>query len=162
VTELLSLNRMPESVKEACRRADIMIRTVLMEIVRQESEEEMLALVDAVLSGSLTRDEVRELKRNPGASTPARDDSRGRPYVFRYRPPNRDFQLSLRFERDVVEPRELLEILEQIVSDLKSQVAEDRPRVSGPRSASLASEDGGSAAVVGGRARLPVVPETSH
>jgi ParB family chromosome partitioning protein len=161
VTELLSLNRMPEAVKEACRRADIMTRTVLMEIVRQESEEDMLALVDAVLSGSLTRDEVRELKRNPGTAPAPRDESRLRPYVFRYRPPNRDFQLSLRFEREVVEPRELLEILEQIVTDLKAQVAEDRPRVIGPRAASLAAAEPG-AAVHGSGQRPPSLPETSH
>ena len=161
VTELLSLNRMPESVKEACRRADIMTRTVLMEIVRQESEEDMLALVDAVLSGSLTRDEVRELKRNPGVPAAPRDESRSRPYVFRYRPPNRDFQLSLRFEREVVEPKELLEILEQIVTDLKAQVTEERPRAAGPREAALAGGPGGAAPRRPG-ARSQANPATSH
>jgi hypothetical protein len=131
-----------------------------MEIVRQESEEEMLALVDAVLSGSLTRDEVRELKKNPGTSTAPRDESRGRPYVFRYRPPNRDFQLSLRLEREAVDPRELLEILEQIVVDLRAQVAEERSKGVGPRSGSLGAEANGAA--LGANLRRPAEPEASH
>jgi len=63
ITEILSLHRMPDAVKDACRRADILAKSTLMEIVRQPSEAAMLALVEAVSSAQLTRDEVRDLKR---------------------------------------------------------------------------------------------------
>src|SRR5512145_2989169 len=39
VTEALSLNRMPEEVKDRCRRADIETKSMLLQVVRQESPE---------------------------------------------------------------------------------------------------------------------------
>lgn len=127
ITEILSLQRMPEAVKEACRRADISTKSTLMEIVRQPDEASMLSLVQAVVSDKLTRDEVRQLKRSsPGGEGRGRP-ARGRPYVFRYQPPNRGFSLSLRFEREVVEPTELLTTLEAIVADLRDEISGKRP-----------------------------------
>lgn len=124
ITEILSLNRMPTPVKEACRRADITTKSTLMEIVRQRDEEAMLALIEAIAGEGLTRDQVRERKK--GASQPP-DSAKQRPFVFRYRPPNQDFTLSLKFERDQVDPVDLLAVLEKIVSDLRQQVETDRP-----------------------------------
>ncbi len=118
ITELLSLNRMPTSVKEACRRADITTKSTLMEIVRQTDEESMLALIRDIADHGLTRDQVRQRKR-PGVEA----GTSVRPYTFQYRPENRGFSLSLRFDRESVEPRELLETLEGIVQELKAQIA---------------------------------------
>lgn len=126
ITEILSLNRMPTSVKDACRRADIVTKSTLMEIVRQPDEASMLSLVAAVASESLTRDQVRERKRGAASATQSADGSaKLHPYVFRYRPPNQDFTLSLRFEREAVEATELLSVLETIVRDLRTQVEAD-------------------------------------
>ncbi len=128
ITEILSLNRMPARVKDECRRADILTKSTLMEIVRQPDEETMLALVHAISRHKLTRDDVRNLKRdnNQRPNQDGADKPRRRPFVFRYRPPSKDFTLSLRFEKEVVEPTELLEVLEQIVADLRRQVEEER------------------------------------
>lgn len=123
ITEILSLNRMPPEVREACRRADITTKSTLMEIVRQPSPRDMLALIRQVAEERLTRDEVRDRKRGRAVARSA--DREGRPFVFRYRPPDRDFTLSLKFDREVVPPEELLEVLEQIVSDLKQQIEEE-------------------------------------
>ena len=127
ITELLGLTRMPPKVREACRRADILTKSTLMEISRQPDEASMLALVEAISRDQLTRDDVRELKReNNHARTRGRTDrAKPRPFVFRYRPPDRNFTLSLRFEKEVVEPRELVDILEQILADLRRQVEEE-------------------------------------
>ncbi len=123
ITEIISLNRMPAAVKEACRRADITTKSTLMEIVRQPDEQSMLALVAAVSSEQLTRDEVRERKRANEGAPPG--PARWRPFVFKYKPPEHDFTLSLRFERDQVDPRELLTTLERIIEDLRDQITRD-------------------------------------
>ncbi len=123
ITEILSLQRMPAAVVTACRRADITTKSTLMEIVRQPNEEAMLALVEAVASGNLSRDEVRELSKSTATG---RAPSRAKPFVFRYKPENRGFSLALRFDDEKeVEPRELLTTLEEIVKDLKDQIASD-------------------------------------
>lgn len=136
ITEILSLNRMPESVKAACRRADIITKSTLMEIVRQPDEASMLSLVAAVANESLTRDQVRERKRGGSSSVaPSSGPAKPQAFVFRYRPPNQDFTLSLRFEREAVEATELLSVLEKIVIDLRTQVEADAH--AGRRSGSL-------------------------
>lgn len=124
ITEIISLTRMPERVREACRRADIVAKSTLMEIVRQPTEEAMLALVEAVSNSQLTRDEVRELKRTTG--DPAGSQAtlqRLRPYVFKYKPANRDFTLSLKFDREAVDPRELVDTLEAILAELRQEIS---------------------------------------
>lgn len=133
VTEILSLNRLPLRVQEECRRADILTKSTLMEIVRQPDEEAMLSLVEAIATESLTRDQVRERKRT--TPPPAREASEGpgrrQPFVFRYRPPDNDFTLSLKFEREAVDATELLDVLEKIVGDLRTQVRERSLDLSG-------------------------------
>ncbi len=65
VTEILSLNRLPEPVKDECRRADIS-RRVLIEIAKKKTPEEMAELFEKVKSGNLSSDKVRKLSRNDG------------------------------------------------------------------------------------------------
>ena len=63
VTEILSLNKLPEPVKDECRRADIS-RRVLVEIVKQDTPEKMTALFEKAKTGNLTSEKVRKLTRN--------------------------------------------------------------------------------------------------
>ena len=63
ITESLSLNRLPESIKEECRRADIYPRRLLVEIAKQETPEEMIALFARVKEGGLKSDQVRAVTR---------------------------------------------------------------------------------------------------
>lgn len=62
VTEILSLTRLPEEIKDECRRADIPRRT-LVEIVKKNTSEEMLALFAQVKSGEITGGNIRQLTR---------------------------------------------------------------------------------------------------
>src|SRR5262249_1376233 len=50
VTESLSLNVMPEEVRNLCRLADISSKSLLLQVVRQETPEKMTALVEKVAS----------------------------------------------------------------------------------------------------------------
>src|SRR5918993_570448 len=46
ITESLSLNNMPEEVRNICRLADITSRSTLLQIVRQSDPQKMLALIE--------------------------------------------------------------------------------------------------------------------
>jgi len=113
ITETLSLNRMPEPVQDICRQADISSRSTLLEIVRQDSIEEMFALIEKITSKNLTRDEIRDHKRelNPR-------ESRTRQFTFRFRPESKDFNLVLKFTKPKVEREELIQTLRQILDEL--------------------------------------------
>ena len=65
VTEILSLNRLPDSVKDECRRADIS-RRVLIEVSKQKTPEEMTALFEKVKTDNLTSESVRKISRKDG------------------------------------------------------------------------------------------------
>ena len=63
VTETLSLNKLPEEIKQECRRADLYPRRLLVEIAKQKTPEAMIALFAQSRDGKLTSDQVREKSR---------------------------------------------------------------------------------------------------
>ncbi|MDL1978451.1 MAG: ParB/RepB/Spo0J family partition protein [Deltaproteobacteria bacterium] len=65
ITETLGLNRLPEEVKEECRRADIYPRRLLVEIAKQKTTKNMVALFNSVKEGNLKSDQVRKIARKP-------------------------------------------------------------------------------------------------
>ena len=65
VAEILSLNRLPEEIKDECRRADIS-RRVLIEIAKQDTPEKMTALFEKVKTNNFTSENVRKISRDTG------------------------------------------------------------------------------------------------
>ena len=125
ITETLSLNRMPEPVQDICRQADISSRSTLLEIVRQESIEDMFALIERIASKRLTRDEVRDHKRSSGQR-----ENRSRQFTFRFRPDNRDYALVLKFGKPKVERDELIRALQDILERLMKDAGALTARIS--------------------------------
>ena len=118
VTETLALTAMPEDVRELCRRADIQSKSVLLQIVRQNSPEKMTALLERLQKEGPTRAEARRLTQ--GRSAPR---GRGRPrhYVFKYQPMGEGFSLSLQFKKSQVPRAEVIGVLESILAKLRSE-----------------------------------------
>ena len=65
VTEILNIARLPESVRDVCRRADISSKSLLLEIARQPTAEMMQEFVERVAHDQLTRDDARMLRAVP-------------------------------------------------------------------------------------------------
>jgi len=63
ISETLSLNRLPDSVKAEVRRAELYPRRLLIEIAKQENAETMTALFQQIKEQGLKSDEVRQLTR---------------------------------------------------------------------------------------------------
>ena len=71
VTESLALNAMPEEVRNLCRLADISSKSLLLQVVRQETPEKMTALIEKIASqGGATRQQLREATAKPKAGRP--------------------------------------------------------------------------------------------
>jgi ParB family chromosome partitioning protein len=114
VTESLALTGMPEEVRNLCRLADISSKSLLLQIVRQETPHKMTALIERLASaGGTTRAQLRQeaAKAKPG---------RPKHYVFAYRPPSKQFQLKLSFSKSRVPREEVIEALEAILDELRS------------------------------------------
>ena len=112
VTESLALMTMPEEVRNLCRLADISSKSLLLQIVRQSTQEKMTALVEKIArQGGATRQQLRQASK-PKAGRPKH-------YVFAYRPPTKAFNLKLSFTKSRVARDEIIDALEAIIRDLR-------------------------------------------
>jgi len=113
VTEALALTAMPEDVRTLCRLADISSKSLLLQVVRQETPEKMTALIEKMAGhGGATRQQLRDAvaKARPG---------RPKHYVFAYRPPTKAFNLKLSFSKSRASREDVIEALEAILRDLR-------------------------------------------
>jgi ParB family chromosome partitioning protein len=97
ITEALAIGRLPGSVREECRRADIQSRSFLLELGRLKDEDLMLAMVASMARGdSLTRDSLREAKKDRrSGSTSAKAGALKKAYTLEYAPEDRRYKVSL-------------------------------------------------------------------
>lgn len=115
ITESLALNAMPEEIKNLCRLADISSKSLLLQIVRQPTPQKMTALIEKIASqGGATRAEVRQDLAKPKPGRP-------KAYVFSYKPPSKAFNLKLKFRKGNVPRQEVIEALEAILKELRSE-----------------------------------------
>ena len=115
ITESLALAAMPEEIRTLCRLADISSKSLLLQVVRQNSPEKMTALVEKIASqGGATRQQVREATAKTKAGRPKH-------FVFAYKPPSKQFNLKLSFARGRVNRDEIIEALEAILRDLRKR-----------------------------------------
>ncbi len=136
ITEALSLNRMPETVQERCRQADIESKSMLLQIVRQDSEDAMHALVDRITGEGITREQARRFNKSDTA-----DERRPKRYVFRYAPEDDAFQFSLSFPRQNVQKAELVSALQSILERLLREL-HDEARPANPAQTSARKRRG--------------------
>jgi ParB family transcriptional regulator, chromosome partitioning protein len=114
ITESLSLNNMPEEVRNLCRLADISAKSTLLQIVRQSDPQKMRTLVEKLVGqGSATRQDVRKETAKAKAGRP-------KSFVFAFRPQTKAFALRLSFKKSRVDKGEIIEALENIIRELRS------------------------------------------
>jgi len=116
VTESLTLSAMPEEVRSLCRLADISTKSLLLQVVRQDTPEKMTALVEKLASqgSGVTRQQLREAIRKPKAGRPKH-------YIFAYRPPTKAFNLKISFAKARASRDEIIDALEAIIKDLRKK-----------------------------------------
>ena len=114
VTESLSLAEMPVEVRNLCRLADISSKSLLLQIVRQQDSQKMVALIEQLTRDGqgATREQARKATSKPKAGRP-------KAYVFQYRPPTKTFNLRLQFKKSDVGRTEVIAALEAIIAELR-------------------------------------------
>ena len=114
ITESLSLVQMPPAIRNLCRLADISSKSLLLQVVRQDTPEKMAALVEKITSagGGVTRQELRQAAAKPKAGRP-------RNFTFAYRPPTKFFNLKMSFNKSQVQKDEIITALEAILRELR-------------------------------------------
>jgi hypothetical protein len=77
----------------------------------------MIRLLEEVARLGLNRDDLRRRLRKSEAAK----GGRRRPYVFRFKAPDKTFNLSLTFRQSAVDKADLVRALEQILKQLRSE-----------------------------------------
>jgi ParB family chromosome partitioning protein len=116
ITESLSLLQMPARVRDTVQALGITSKSLLLEVLKAGSEPEMIELLEEVARRGLNRDDLRQRLRR---TEKGGKFSRRKPYVFRFKSPDRSFSLSLAFRQSEVDKDDLIHALEQILADLR-------------------------------------------
>lgn len=116
VTESLALAQMPTEVRNLCRLADISSKSLLLQIVRQQDPQKMIALIERLTrdggGAAVTREQARKVAAKPKPGRP-------KAFVFKYLPPAKTFSLKLQFKKSEVDKKEVIAALEGIIADLR-------------------------------------------
>ena len=119
---------MPESVQERCRQADIQSKSMLLQIVRQDTDEAMHKLIDKITGEGITREEARRFNR------PEDEPRRAKRFVYRFAPEDDAFHFSLSFPKPQVGRDELVRalqsILERLIRESREEAAQPSPQAS--------------------------------
>jgi len=116
ITESLSLNNMPDEVRNLCRLADITSKSTLLQIVRQSDPKKMMALVERLVNGGgkgVTRQDVRKETAKAASGRP-------KAFVFAFRPETKQFNLRMSFRKGRVDKGEIISALEAIIKELRA------------------------------------------
>jgi ParB family chromosome partitioning protein len=113
ITESLALANMPAEVRNLCRLADISSKSLLLQIVRQQTPQKMIALIEELTrDGRATREHARKAAAKPAHGRP-------KAYVFQYKAPTKTFNLRLQFKKHTVDRTEVIAALEAIIAELR-------------------------------------------
>ena len=119
VTESLSLLQLPPRVRDTVQALAITSKSLLLEVLKAGTEQEMIELLEEVARRGLNRDDLRQRLRRDKSSK----GGRRRPYVFRFRSPDKTYSLAMTFRQSEVDKDDLIRALEQILLDLRQESA---------------------------------------
>ena len=118
ITESLSLLQIPPKVRETAQALGVEAKSLLLELLKEKTEPQMLHLLERISRQGLSRDDVR---REQKKDRRFRGANRRTPYVFKFRAPDKTFNLSLTFRQTTVERSDLISALESILDQLRRE-----------------------------------------
>lgn len=140
VTETLKLLEIPDDIRQLCRHADINAKGMLLEIAKAGSLEAMHNLVAEIIDDRLDRSALRQRRQEMSAEgeeaeaeadfdeqqpSPASGAARPRPFVVRFKNPQRNLTVALSFrtEREP-ETSEVIAALQELIRQLREEATE--------------------------------------
>jgi len=131
VTETLRLLQIPDSIRDLCRHADITAKGILLEIAKASNLEIMARLIREIVENRLDRAAIRQRRAqldDPGKESDGQATAQvRRPWMLRFRNPEKTFSLSLSFRTEnEPEPRQVIEALREVISEIEASLAEPK------------------------------------
>lgn len=111
VTEILTLNHLPDIIKEECRTSDKYQKSNLLNVVRQQNEEARLALWAKIKAGNLSVHDTRKLRKE-------RKNRGSQGYEFKYQPQEYSYIVRVKFRKSQVSQDDVRSALQQALQTL--------------------------------------------
>lgn len=117
ITEILSIARIPQHIREIMRSSGVFSRTTIIEIAKQKTEDDMLKLTKEIAERRLTREDTRDLAKYLKGKT-----KKQKYYAYNYVPDDTDkYRMRLEFKKQTISRQEIIDILQEIINNLKKQ-----------------------------------------
>lgn len=116
ITEIINISKIPKELRKYCKENNILSRSVLIEIAKQKSKEDMYRLLSEIKERELKREDTRELSKKLKGKI-----KRLKHFVYNYSPEEDFFKLKIEFKKNNVTKDEIIRILEDIIIKLKSK-----------------------------------------
>jgi ParB family chromosome partitioning protein len=119
ITEIINISKIPAAVRRICQPNGIdKNRSLLIEISKLKSEEEMLDLVENIVRRGLKREDTRDLSRLLKGKEP--DKKKAKHYIFNYSPKDdKTYSVKIEFKKESVNRAEIIKILEDLLIKLR-------------------------------------------
>jgi ParB family chromosome partitioning protein len=115
ITEILSLSKIPDAVRQIIKSSGVFSRSTLVEIARQKTEDDMLTFAQKIVDRRLTRDDTRDLSKLLKGKV-----KKPKYYVYNFVPEGNDkFRMRLEFKKQMVSRQEIIDVLEEILKKLR-------------------------------------------
>ena len=132
VTESLGLLRMPGTVRETAIELGVAsTKSILLEVMKLDTEASMIRMLERIAELGLTRAKVRaEVRKHRSRADQEEESPTAEPadtvqdperkaHVFRFRSVDDRFSVSLSFRQEVVEEKDLISALEELLAELR-------------------------------------------
>lgn len=111
VTETLTIAGLSPRVRQAALDAEISAKSLLLSVAKLAPEEAQLALIEKISRGA-SRQQARDA---------AKKQTRAKPFVFRFKDPEKRFSVDLKFKKSKITRDELIETLQAILHQVKEE-----------------------------------------
>ncbi len=114
ITEIISISKIPKAIRNLCKEFSIKSRGTIIEIAKQENEDNMYRLITEIKKRELKREDTRDLSKIIKGKENKIDK-----YVYKYEEKDKSFRLKIEFKRQRVTKDEIVQILEKLIENLK-------------------------------------------
>ena len=117
ITEILSISKVPDKVREIIKTSGVFSRSTIIEIAKQKSDSDMLKFAQQIVERRLTREDTRDLSKLLKGKV-----KKPKFYVYNYSSEGTDkYKLRLELKKQTMSRQEIIEILQEIIENLKAQ-----------------------------------------
>jgi ParB family chromosome partitioning protein len=114
ITEILSISKIPKQIRNMCEEFSIKSRGTIIEIAKQENENDMYRLITEIKKRELKREDTRDLSKLIKGKEKKIDK-----YVYKYEEKDKSFKLKIEFKQQRVTKDEIVQILEKLIKKLR-------------------------------------------